>query len=57
MAATRVLDEAGASVLSQLTFSWAFPLLRLGARRPLEAEDLGAVGLDLGIPVGDNTLR
>ena len=23
----------------------------------LEAEDLGAVGLDLGIPVGDNTLR
>ena len=38
-----VLNEAGASVFSRVTFSWAFPLLRLGARRPLESDDLGEI--------------
>ena len=38
-----VLDEAHASFASQLLFGWAFPLLKLGARRPLEAADLGEV--------------
>ena len=34
-------DEWRASRLSQLTFSWLFPLLRVGATRPLERADLG----------------
>ena len=41
-AARAPLNEARASFLSEVTFSWAFPLLRLGATRPLEAADLGA---------------
>lgn len=36
-----VSDEWRASRLSKLFFSWVFPLLHLGAKRPLEREDLG----------------
>jgi hypothetical protein len=36
-----VADEWRASCLSQLLFSWMYPLLQLGASRPLERSDLG----------------
>ena len=39
--ARSVSDEWRAGSLSKLTFSWVFPLLRLGAKRPLQREDLG----------------
>ena len=34
-------DEWRAGPVSKLAFSWIFPLLRLGAKRPLQREDLG----------------
>lgn len=39
--ARSVSDEWRAGPLSKLFFSWIFPLLRLGAQRPLQREDLG----------------
>ena len=39
--ARSVSDEWRAGPFSKLFFSWIFPLLRLGAQRPLQREDLG----------------
>ena len=36
-----VSDEWRAGPFSQLTFSWIFPLIRLGAKRPLMRDDCG----------------
>jgi ATP-binding cassette subfamily C (CFTR/MRP) protein 1 len=48
-------DERNASYLSKLTFGWLYPLLKLGASRPLEASDLGEISPeDQSSVVADN---